>query len=349
MAKPDTPKSNTDNSPSLIVLKELVLPAFERKTGPIHDEIAFQFFEPEADTIEAPSVRGIFPGKGPISVFASNIDEERVSLRISWLAGYLIADYPTDAVIVGNLLERTPFHVRSECPFGISGRLTIGCDLVARIDDASLVELRLGELFKLAGALEWFFPLRLPHRLDWQDIGAFEIDWMDLPHHDLGGFLDDGLSAPPSERTPVTLLRIAQGLQRWKDVLQILHEHPEELPPKEWAPLKCAALRQLKRWMPAIRAAKAGGIQKGRFPGAKWRNSSYLHSLIEGGDEIEALCLLGQTRVGEPAVYRWFRGLAMHRAGVEKQAKKSFSQYESAWPGDVLAAVEIHELGLGIE
>ena len=74
------------------------------------------------------------------------------------------------------------------------------------------------------------------------------------------------MMVPPSERTPLTLLRLAQGLQRWNEVIQLLREHPEEFPRKAWAPLKCLAYRQLKRWLPAIRAAKAGGIRHGRYP-----------------------------------------------------------------------------------
>jgi hypothetical protein len=41
------------------------------------------------------------------------------------------------------------------------------------------------------------FPLRIPHRLHWQDLGEFEIVWEELPHNELGGFLDDALSDPP--------------------------------------------------------------------------------------------------------------------------------------------------------
>ena len=349
MAKPNSRKSNKSTSPLVTVLKTLVVPAFEYETEPDDGEPAFELIEPETDSTEPPSVRGICRGTEPAHVCALPIDGERTCLRFSWLAGYLIADYPSDAILVGNLLECTPFHIRADCQLGMSGRLTIGCDLVVRADDAPLVERRLGELLQLADDLNWFFPLRLPHRLHWQDPGEFEISWEDLPHHDLGEFLDDGLSAPPSERTPVTLLRIAQGMGRWHDVLRLLREHPEELPRKQWAPLKCMALRQIGRWLPAIRAAKAGGIRKGRYPGGKWLSPSYLHALIEGGDDIEALRLLGTLMEGEPGFYRWLRGLAMHRAEDSKQASMEFSHYAAAWPGDVLGAAAIHELGLEIE
>jgi hypothetical protein len=110
-----------------------------------------------------------------------------------------------------------------------------GVFITVRTDDKPLVRKRLGELTQIGGNLRWFFPLRAPHHLDWRDLNDMEIEWAELPHHDLVNFLDVGLEAPPSEWTPVALICVAQGLGRWPDVLRLLRDHPEELPAKMWA------------------------------------------------------------------------------------------------------------------
>ena len=345
MPKPrSSRKAARKTSPLATVLRELVVPAFEQEADPGNDAPAFDLIEPDLDSMEGPAIRGIFRDKHPVNVCAVPIDDERTTLRFSMLAGYLLSDCPSDAILVGNLLEATPFHIRADCQLGLFGRLTIGCDLVVRADDAPLVSRRFGELRQLAEDLDWFFPLRLPHHLDWQDTGEFEIDWNELPHYDLGTFIDQGMEAPPDERTPLTLLRLAQGMSRWQVVLKLLREHPEELPRRKWAPLKCLALCQLRRWLPAIRAAKEGGIRNGRYPGEKWLSPSYLLALIEGGDDIEALRLLAKPVDEEPGFYHWMRGLALHHAGDREQALVAFSHYLSAWPGDVLGGAASQEL-----
>jgi hypothetical protein len=115
-----------------------------------------------------------------------------------------------------------------------------------------------------------------------------------------------------------------------------LREHPEELPAREHAPLKCLALHELNRWLPAIRAAKAGGIRHGRYPDTEWLSPAYTDSLIQAGDEIEALRLLGKHQPGEPAHYDWLRGLAFHHAGDRKQAGAAFQRHFDHWPCDII-------------
>jgi hypothetical protein len=338
-------QSIRSQSPLVAILQQLVVPAFEeRAPDPTEEGPSFELIEPDPETGENPAVRGRLRGDRLVHVQALPVDEVRSLLRINLLAGHFIADASVPALFIGNLLDATPFHVRSDCELGYHGRMTVGCDLVVRNDDAPLVSRRLGELSQLADDFDWFFPLRMPNRLAWQETFGLELDWSELPHHDLAGFLDDGMKVPHSERTPHTLLRLAQGLDRWNEVIQLLREHPEEFPRKEWAPLKCLAFRQLKRWLPAIRAAKEGGIRNGRYPGGKWLSPSYLHALIEGGDDIEALRLLGKPAADEPDFYAWLRGLAFHRAGDCKQAAKAFSGYFSKWPGDVLGAGATNEL-----
>jgi Flp pilus assembly protein TadD len=128
-------------------------------------------------------------------------------------------------------------------------------------------------------------------------------------------------------------------------VLQLLRDHPDTLPRRPYAPMKCMAYRELRRWLPAIRAAKAGGIRNGRYPGAKRISPAYTHSLIEAGDEIEALKILGKHQPGEPAYYDWLRGMALHRAGDREQAAAAFQRYSAQWPNDILGATKAALLG----
>jgi len=137
------------------------------------------------------------------------------------------------------------------------------------------------------------------------------------------------------------MLCVAQGLERWKDMLQLLRDHPDDFPHREWAFLKCFACRNLGRWLPAIRAAKEGGIRNGRYPGVELVSPAYTHSLIEAGDEIEALRILGKHQQDQPAYYDWLRGLALHRAGDRKQAAASFQRYFAEWPSDIIGATKV--------
>jgi hypothetical protein len=339
MAKKITKRKSTPQpSPLAEVLRQLVVPLFETESEHQDDGQSFGMSDPEAE--EPPCIRGLLRGERLVHVLPMAIDGERTLLRFSLLSGYIISDCPSAVILLGNLLEPTPFQIRTDYLLGLVGRLSIGCDVTVRSDDAPLVRRRLAELLKLADDLDWFMPLRMPHHLSWKDVNGLEIDWEDLPHNNLHGFLDDGMAVPPDERTPLTLLRVAQGLERWKDVLQLLRDHPDALPRRPYAPLKCMAYRELRRWLPAIRAAKAGGIRNGRYPGAKRISPSYTHSLIEAGDEIEALRILGKPQQEDPAYYDWLRGLALHRVGDREQAAASFQRYFAQWPSDIIGATK---------
>ena len=299
------------------------------ETGPAIDQV-------EEDSGGAPVFYACLRGEHVIHASVRPIDEIRSTVRLSMMTGYLILNSPSDAMLVGTLLDHTPFHVMTDIDLGLYGRLVVGCDITVRADDKPLVRKRLGELTRIGENLRWFFPLRAPHHLDWRDLNDMEIEWAELPHHDLVNFLDVGLDAPPSERTPVALIRVAQGLCRWPDVLRLLRDHPEELPAKPWAPLKAMAYREMRRWMPAIRAAEKGGIRKGRYPGETWLNPVHLHAMIMAGDEIEALRLLGQPDIDEPDFYDWMRAIALRQVGDMDEAAMAVRQYMHTWPGDVL-------------
>jgi hypothetical protein len=339
MSKPRTKPPIPNVLSPVDVLKQLVEPLFKRHAAYwVEDEPSYTLNE--ADPGQHPDLNGCV-GKGClVHVEAQTVDDLRTELRFSLLVGHFIENAALAAIVVGNLIEMTPFHVRADYQLGNRGRMSIGFNLMVRDEhDTALLQRRFGELLQLAEALEWYFPFRLPVRLGWLETQNLEMDWEDLPHLDLAGFLDEGLKVPREERTPQVLLRIAQGLGRWKDVLQLLREHPAEFPRREWASLKCLACRELRRWLPAIRAAKEGGIRHGRYPGEHQLSPSYLHALIEGGDDIEALRILGKPVPQEPAFHGWLRGLALHRAGDPEQAADAFSEYFANWPGDVIGAV----------
>lgn len=286
-------------------------------------------------------LRAVLHHRYSVEVIVEMIDNDQARLRLSLWCGYLHGDYPSDVILLGNFLDPTPFHVRADIKLGMFGRLMVGCDLIVCADDEPLLRRALGELLQLGANLDWFFQLRLPNRLHWLETADMEIEWEDLPHHDLGEFLDDGMKAPRGERTPLTLLRLAQARGRWRDVLKLLREHPDVFPRRETAPLKCLACCQLQRWLPAIRAAREGGIHDGRYPGMKWASPVYLHALIEAGDEIEALRILGKPADREPGYYQWLRGLALHRSGDCKRASMAFDDYFSQFPGDVLGGATV--------
>jgi hypothetical protein len=340
MARKSTPRNSPPPpSPLAIVLGHLVVPALEAEAESGEEGSSIDLSVPESG--EAPCIRALLHGDRLVHVLPMEIDGERTLLRLSLLSGYIISDCPSAVILLGNLLESTPFQIRTDYQLGLLGRLSIGCDVTVRADDAPLVRRRLSELLQLAEDLDWFMLLRLPHHLTWEDVSGLEIDWDDLPHNNLHGFLDDGMAVPPDERTPHTLFRVAQGLERWKDVLQLLRDHPEDFPRREVAFLKCFAYRNLGRWLPAIRAAREGGIRNGRYPGTEHISLAYTQSLIEAGDEIEALRILGKHQPGEPGYYDWLRGLAFHRAGDRKQAGASFQRYFAQWPNDVIGATKV--------
>ncbi len=349
--KATTPPASGTRAPAAdplrALLEEMVVPGLEQALAAAnirHAPVSF----PTADPAEGPDGEAEdAPPGGPtarvctdagyaIDVSAAAIDGQRTLLRMRMLIGVFLDNPTLAALIVGNLIDDTPFHVRMDMQLGFTGQMAIGCDLVVRKDDGPLACQRLSELVNLSVDLDWFFPLRLPTRLSVGAVHVLDVPWDELPHDDLGAFLDAGLQCPPGERTPLALCCIAHGLGRWKDLLQLLREHPEALPRKQAAPLKMLALCQLGRWLPALRAAREGGIRNGRFAGARNLSPSHLRALVEAGDEIEALRLLGGPAAGEPAFYDWLRGLALHDAGDREGARQAFARYFGRWPGDVV-------------
>jgi len=335
MPKPTETSANHEKNPLYAVLENLV--------RPFMDEVAVEpqeDFEPVSiseredgrPVLEAMAARGLLFRADPYAV-----DGERTMLRIHFLAGYFLGDLAMHSLLLGRLLENRAFQIRFDEEFLETGQASIGFDLVVREDDEPLVSMRLDELTRLALHLDWYFEMWMPTRLPWYALIDAELDWKEMPRGgDLKEFLETAMAAPPSERTPRTLLRAAQGLGEWKTVLRLFRDHPEELTVEEFGPLKLQAHRQCRQWLKAVRTAEECGIEEGKFPDEPWMSPACLHSLIEVGEEIEALRLLGPSCDEEPAFYDWFRGLALHKAGDEKGALEAFAGYFRYWPGDVV-------------
>ena len=343
MPKPRKKPSPTRSGPALPdLLKSLVLPAF-RDPG-LTDEEAAARHDLDESNPDFPVIRGLLRGRHLVNADLSAEDEEHFIFRLTLYSGHLISHEPGEFLFVGHMVEPTPFHVRLDNHVGFSRRLTIGCDLVVRRDDGAFAQRRMGELLDLGDNLEWFFPLRMPQRLAWQEITGLEFDWEELTSLDLEEFLEQGMEIPPPERTPLAQLRVAQGLERWEDMIRLLDEHPDVLPPEHYAPLRCMAHGKLGQWQSAIRAARNGGLRRGRYDGAPWLSPNYLLAMIGARKITETLRLLGKPKPVEPGFYDWFRGVAFHHAGSIDQAQQAFERYFSAWPGDMLGLAEVHEL-----
>jgi aspartyl-tRNA(Asn)/glutamyl-tRNA(Gln) amidotransferase subunit B len=90
--------------------------------------------------------------------------------------------------------------------------------------------------------------------------------------------------------------------------------------------------------------AREGGIKEGRFPRSSWLSPCYLRALVETGEDIEALRLLGKPEEGEPGFYDLLRGRALHAAGDRTGARATFQRYLNVWPGDLETRSEIKNL-----
>jgi tetratricopeptide (TPR) repeat protein len=334
----------------------------EKNRGPLHevlenlvrpfmDEVAVdaqEDFEPVSihEKEEGHPVLEAMIGQGfLLRVEPYAIDGERTMLRVFYLAGHFLGKAALHAAVLGHLIENRAFQIRYSDGLFETGQLSIGFDLVARADDEALVWMRLAELARLAMNLEWYYPMWMPVRLSWPSLLGNEVDWDDLPKGgELETFLETAMGAPPIERTPRVLLRVAQGLGEWKTVLRLFREHPEELALEEFGPLKMLAHKECGQWLKAIRTAEECGIEEGAFPESPWMSPSYLHALVAVGEEIEALRLLGPSCDEEPPFYDWLRGFALHRAGDENGAMEAFARYFQYWPNDMVALAATREM-----
>jgi len=325
------------------VLENLVRPFMDEAAVDAHED-----FEPVSihEKEEGQPVLEAMIGQGfIIRVEPYAIDGERTMLRVFYLAGHFLGNVALHAAVIGHLIENRAFQVRYGDGLFEDGQMSLGFDLVVRADDEAMVRMRLMDLVRLAMNLEWYYPMWMPMRLSWPSLIGNEVDWGDLPKgEELENFLETAMVAPPIERTPRILLRVAQGLGEWKTVLRLLREHPEELTMEEFGPLKMLAHRECGQWLKAIRTAEECEIEDGSFPDAPWMSPSYLHALIAVGEEIEALRLLGPSCDEEPPFYDWLRGFALHKAGDKKRALEAFETYFQYWPGDMIALASTKEL-----
>jgi hypothetical protein len=134
-------KSPTQPSPLAIVLGHLVVPALEAEAESGDEASSIDLSVSESG--EPPSIRALLRGDRLVHVLPMEIDDTRALLRFSLLSGYIISDCPSAVILLGNLLEATPFQIRTDYQLGLMGRLSIGCDVTVRADDAPLVRRRL--------------------------------------------------------------------------------------------------------------------------------------------------------------------------------------------------------------
>ncbi len=332
--------------PLRATLENLVMPVFEEfacwdQDGPMKAET----FDEDGQL----SLCGMLDGDHLVCVIPLPIDHQRTILRFELEMGGFLEDFEERAflgerallgqraLLLGALLDDSLYHVRWGLNSPIHGKIRIACDFTVRSDDRPLVFQRTAQMMGLGNFLEWYFALHLPERLSFRDLAALQNAWEDHAGVDLGVVLDRALEAPPLERPVENLLRIAQGLGRWKDVLRLLAEHPDQRLAAERTRLKIAAHRMLGQWIPAIETAEAAGLHEDCDAEKELRDPNHMLALIESGREIEALRLLGAASEGDFGGYDWLRALALRRAGFKESAEEAFERYRKAYPGDLFA------------
>jgi hypothetical protein len=327
-------ESSSLHDPLRATLENLVMPVFEEfaawdQNGPTTSTI----YEDEGQL----SLCAFLDGPHLITVTPIAIDRVRTILRFELEVGVFLNQLGDRALILGALLDGSLFHVHFGLRSTIQGKLRVACDFTVRADDQPLVYQRTVQLIGIGNVLDWFLALHMPERLNLRDLVILQSAWGDSLNEDWGAILDRGLEAPPFERPAENLLRIAQGLGRWEDVLRLLAEHPDECLTKDRVRLKVFAHRGLDQWIPAIEAAEAGGLKQGCYEDEDWLDPSYILALVESGREMEALRLLGSPTEEDFGYYDWLRGLAMRRAGYSDGAEEAFERYQKAYPGDIYA------------
>ncbi|MCP5538374.1 MAG: hypothetical protein H7A51_19340 [Akkermansiaceae bacterium] len=324
------------------ILENLVIPVFNELA--YTDEEGSQTPQLEQDEKGTWTLCALLDGGQLVWVTPVAIDHERTLLRFTLAAGVFLDHMAEHALILGSLLEDTFFHVRLGSSGARRNTVDIGCDLVVRADDTPLVSQRVFGIAAVGYDLEMFCALHMPERLRRWDLLELEQYYGEHLSENPTAILDKGLNEPQAKQNPYQLMRLAQGLGRWRDLIQLLHDHADGIPTKISGRFKSMAYRELGKWQASIRAAHAAGIKEGRYEGDAYLDPAYLHALIEGEDEIEALRILGEQEEGEPFFYAWLRGTALHKAGDIRRGNKLIQDYLANYPGDLFALVQAEEL-----
>jgi len=275
-------------------------------------------------------------------------DDRRATISFDLHAGLFLTNTTTAVLQLGPLLESTPFHIHFGPDLVSGGILRIGCKLHIHSGDTDLVRKRTRQLVQLAYDLDWFTSLYLPGRLGFGHLAHLKATFGPdcLGDEDLPDRLEAGIRTGDDSVDTAALLFLALGLGQWKDILRIIARNSRISGEQDLcAPsLGARAWQELGRWDRVLAMSKQGNIKEGRFPNAPWLSPCYLRALVETGEDIEALRLLGKPEEGEPGFYDLLRGRALHAAGDRTGARATFQRYLNVWPGDLETRSEMFQL-----
>ena len=275
-------------------------------------------------------------------------DEHRATISFDLRTGLFLTNAPVVVLQFGPLLENTPFNIHFGSDLVSGGILRIGCSLNIHPGDTDLVAKRTRQLVQLAYDLDWFTSLYFPERLGFGQQAHLESTFGPdcLGDEDLPERLESGIRSNDDGVDTAALLFLALALGQWKDILRIIARNSRISGSEDLcAPsLGARAWQELGRWDRVLAMSKQGGIKEGRFPKGRWLSPCYLRALIETGEDIEALRLLGKPEEGEPGFYNLMRGRALHAAGDPEGARTAFGSYLKAWPGDLETRSEVFQL-----
>ncbi len=275
-------------------------------------------------------------------------DEHRATVSFDLHAGLFLTNAPVVVLQFGPLLENTPFNIHFGSDLVSGGILRIGCSLNIHPGDTDLVAKRTRQLVQLAYDLDWFTSIYFPERLGFGQQAHLESAFGPdcLGDEDLPERLESGIRSNDDGVDTAALLFLALALGQWKDILRIIARNSRISGSEDLcAPsLGARAWQELGRWDRVLAMSKQGGIKEGRFPKGRWLSPCYLRALIETGEDIEALRLLGKPEEGEPGFYNLMRGRALHAAGDPEGARTAFDSYLKVWPGDIETRSEIFQL-----
>ena len=324
-------------------LKKCVLPALTARLPP-DEEGEDTVFLDESEG-EAPSLYASYRNSQVVTVEFKRLDAQRALLTFSITVGHFLQDLSDAVFRIGPFVQGSTFRLNFDEALYCSGQISLSSELVIHGTDPDLLTERIDELVQLAADLEWFCTLRIPSRLSF--LNKAKVAEVLEPHQfnpdGILQFLRDGLAIPGGAGDPEILVLLAWAMGRWADLLRILDNHPHEISPEMADTIRSRALCELHRWKPSLAAARAAGIKDGIYPGGPWLSPSHLHALIESGDEIEALRLLGRATDGEPGFYEFLRSVARHAAGDVVGSRTTLERYLAQWPGDLAAYEHLDE------
>jgi len=320
-------------------LKRVVQPVLESSLSSLNGCTPEVQFAP--DESGNPSIASAWTNTQLLRVAFERRDEKRATLHFDLFAGIVLGDVVELASSLAFFLDHTPFRFRSGPGLLFEGQMFLSSELPIHSSDNDLVRERTAALVKLAYDIEWFSSIYFPSRLGLNQAGILIERYGDdlMDRKKLDQLLADSIKDPALKDDPMTVPLLAKGLGNWKEVINAVNRASLKMPEISLvsAPLLSRAWQELGRWHQVIETSLNGGLQEGRFPEALWLNPSYLRALIETGEDIEALRLLGGPKDSDPGFYDLMRGQALISASDTKGAYAAYERYLNQWPGDIEA------------